>query len=218
MKRAMQSAARRYTSQSPGRACPRTSLRIAWLVMPNARPLAIEYVSGMMITVRKAGMAMPGSAQSISASAPIISAPTRISAGAVAAVGMACTRGKEQRGQEEHPDHDARETGTGTHSDTRSALYIARDRTGSHQGAEQHCGGVGQQNPIHSRDRSVGCDQARLLGDGHQCADVVEHVDKQEHEHDLEEREPDAAFPVERLAHVELEGRCREIAETVGAG
>src|SRR5438045_455492 len=88
MKRAMQSAARRYTSQSPGRACPRTSLRIAWLVMPNARPLAIEYVSGMMITVRKAGMAMPGSAQSISASAPIISAPTRISAGAVAAVGM----------------------------------------------------------------------------------------------------------------------------------
>ena len=59
--------------------------------MPKARPLAIEKVSGMVIRVRNAGMAMTGSSQSISVSGPIIIAPTRISAGAVAAAGITCS-------------------------------------------------------------------------------------------------------------------------------
>ena len=61
--------------------------------MPNAKPLAIENVSGMVIRVRKAGTATIGSAHSISVTAEIISAPTRINAGAVAAMGMLATSG-----------------------------------------------------------------------------------------------------------------------------
>ena len=53
----------------------------------------------MMITVRKAGIAAPGSDHSTSVSAPIISAPTKIRAGAVAAAGIACTKGAKNRVQ-----------------------------------------------------------------------------------------------------------------------
>src|SRR5580765_4181692 len=114
---------------------------------------------------------------------------------------------EEQRREEEDPDHDARETGTATHGDTRGALNIARDRAGPDNGTEEHCDGVRQQNPVQTRDGAVRCDEAGPLGDRHQRADVVEHVDKQEHEHDLDEREPHAGLPVEGLVHVELE--CR---------
>ncbi len=53
----------------------------------------MEKLRGMPIRVRKQGMATPGSSQSISFRPDIIMAPTSTSAGAVAAVGMACTRG-----------------------------------------------------------------------------------------------------------------------------
>ena len=55
--------------------------------MPKARPLAIEKVNGIIARVRKAGIAISGSSQAMSASGAIISAPTRIKAGAVAASG-----------------------------------------------------------------------------------------------------------------------------------
>ena len=58
--------------------------------MPKARPLAIEKVSGIIAMLRKAGIAISGSSQAMSASGAIISAPTRIRAGAVAASGISC--------------------------------------------------------------------------------------------------------------------------------
>ena len=56
---------------------------------PNARPLAILNVSGIASIVRKPGMATSGSFQSISPIAVIIRLPTTMSAGAVAAAGIA---------------------------------------------------------------------------------------------------------------------------------
>ena len=50
-------------------------------------------VSGMVIMVRKAGMATSGSSQAISPTTDSIMLPTIISAGAVAAAGMAPTTG-----------------------------------------------------------------------------------------------------------------------------
>src|SRR5260370_18895357 len=60
---------------------------------PNARPLAMLNVSGMVMMIRNAGIDSTGFDQGISAACAIISEPTTISAGAVAAAGIAPTTG-----------------------------------------------------------------------------------------------------------------------------
>jgi hypothetical protein len=66
-------------------------------VIPKANQLAIENVSGIVISVRNAGTATIGSAHSISLTADIISAPTRTSAGEVAAAGIIATKGATKK-------------------------------------------------------------------------------------------------------------------------
>src|SRR5260370_16250889 len=58
-------------------------------MIPQARPFAMLKVSGIVISVRKAGNATQTSSQAISAMADIISPPTTTRAGAVAADGTA---------------------------------------------------------------------------------------------------------------------------------
>ena len=54
---------------------------------PAPRPLAIEYVNGIRVKVRKAGMAMPQSCQSILPTWDTIMKPTTTRAGATASNG-----------------------------------------------------------------------------------------------------------------------------------
>src|SRR5512145_1716576 len=60
---------------------------------PSASPLAIENVSGIASMVRNAGIASVISSHLIDVTAPIISAPTMIKAGAVAIGGIAPATG-----------------------------------------------------------------------------------------------------------------------------
>ena len=57
----------------------------------------MDQVSGMVTTVRKAGMAMGGLSHSIVPSPVSMSPPTRMRAGAVAKLGMAPTKGARKR-------------------------------------------------------------------------------------------------------------------------
>src|ERR1700732_3623315 len=93
MNRAMNRSVSRYTSQFTLLNSPRATLSHVYAVNPKARPLAMLNVSGMVIIVRKAGIESTGLDQGISAAGAIISDPTMISAGAVAAVGIAPTAG-----------------------------------------------------------------------------------------------------------------------------
>ena len=61
-------------------------------VKPNASPLAMLKVSGTVMMVRNDGKATTGFDHSISPTCAIISDPTTISAGAVAAAGIALMR------------------------------------------------------------------------------------------------------------------------------
>ena len=132
-------------------------------------------------------MAFRGSSQSISASAPIISAPTRISAGAVAAAGIACTKGaKNSVHRNSSPDDDAGQPGAAADGNARSALDVARHRTRAGERADDHGERVREQDPVQSRNGSVGGHESGALGDRDQRPDVVEHVDEQEHEDDLD--------------------------------
>src|SRR5260370_24973957 len=89
----MKSAASTNSIQSCRVICPRTSRSTANDVIPNDKPLAIENVNGIVISVRNAGTATIGSVHSISVTAEIINEPTRINAGAVAAIGIVATSG-----------------------------------------------------------------------------------------------------------------------------
>ena len=101
-------------------------------------------------------MAAPGLDHSTSASAPIMSAPTKTSAGAVAAVGMAWTKGgEEERVEEPDPDHDARKAGTPAHCHAGGTLDLTRDGTRADRGVHQHRNGIGQQDSIEPRYRPV---------------------------------------------------------------
>ena len=60
-------------------------------------PLAIEQVKGMRAMVRKAGMALERSSQSISDTWDIMSTPTKMLTAAVAVAGMDENRGAKKR-------------------------------------------------------------------------------------------------------------------------
>ena len=63
-------------------------LRIVYVIMPVMRPYAIEYVNGMIASVRNAGIESPIYRQLMSVTALAIIAPTRIRVQPVAQEGM----------------------------------------------------------------------------------------------------------------------------------
>src|ERR1700735_5341954 len=89
----MKRAARMKSIQSFLVTWPRNNRNTANDVIPKDKPLAIENVSGIVIRVRKDGTATIASVHSLSVTAEIINEPTRINAGAVAAIGMVATSG-----------------------------------------------------------------------------------------------------------------------------
>src|SRR5579872_6393923 len=89
----MNNAASTYTSQLTLRNSPRATFRITYAVKPNARPLAMLNVKGIVTIVKNAGTETTGSDHGISAECAIMSEPMTISAGAVAAPGIAPTAG-----------------------------------------------------------------------------------------------------------------------------
>src|SRR5882672_5841546 len=93
MNRAMKRVVSTYTSQFTLRNSPRATFSKVYAVNPKAKPLAMLNVSGMVIIVSKAGIESTGLDQGISAAWAIMSDPTIIRAGAVAAVGIAPTTG-----------------------------------------------------------------------------------------------------------------------------
>ena len=84
----MNSAARIPSIQVNSRNRPRNNLINVYDVNPNASPLAILNVNGVVINVRNAGTEIPGSSHLISTACDTISDPTMINAGAVAATGI----------------------------------------------------------------------------------------------------------------------------------
>src|SRR6267143_4932426 len=89
----MNSAVSTYTSQFTSRNSPRATFNTVYAVNPIDSPLAMLNVSGMVTIVRNAGIATTVFDHGISATCDIISEPTMMSAGAVAAAGMAPTSG-----------------------------------------------------------------------------------------------------------------------------
>ena len=155
--------------------------------MPKAKPLAIENVRGMVIRVRNAGTDTMGSAHSISVTAEIIKAPTRINAGAVAAMGMLATSGGHKKShKKEQAGDDRGNAGPAANGDSRRALDVANNRTGTGHRTGQRRRGVGKENTVQARNLAVRVHQPRLLGHRHQRAHVIEQVDEQKYENNLQ--------------------------------
>ena len=123
-----------------------------------------------------------------------------MSAGAVAAGGTMPMNGAATMAhQKQQAGHDGRDAGAAARGHARRGLHVAGHGGGSGQRAEDGGRGVGKQNAVQPRNGVVGRDEPGALGHGHQRAQVVEEVDKEEDEDDLEQA------LVERAANVELE-------------
>src|SRR5438270_11809382 len=74
--RAMNRAVNTYTNQFTSRNLPANIFSSVYAVNPNARPFAMLNVNGIVIIVRKAGIATSGSLHAISPTADTIRLPT----------------------------------------------------------------------------------------------------------------------------------------------
>jgi len=96
LQRSAQTQTQAQAASKPASTGTDTTGAIGPFVNPNASPLAMLNVSGIAIMVRNAGMATTESVQRISVTVVIIMLPTMMSAGAVAAAGIAPTSGASQ--------------------------------------------------------------------------------------------------------------------------
>ena len=168
-------------------------------------------VSGMVIMVRKAGMATSGSCQSISPTTDTIMLPTMISAGAVAAAGMTPTTGAMKSASDEEQSGDDRgDAGAPSGRHAGRAFDIAHHGRSAGEGADDRGHRVGEQDAVDARNLAHLVEQVRLLADRHQGADVVEQIDEQEDENNLHEAD------AQRARDIQLAGGSGQIAQAVG--
>jgi len=149
-------------------------------------------VSGVAISVTKAGKASLNSFHSTCAMDSVINAPTRISAGAVANAGIAAATGEKNMAARNNAAtimllSPVRAGGT---------FDIAGDRGCAGQRAENGSDSIGEQRASDTRDLSV-LDEPALFADANHRADVVEEVDKQKNKDNFDQAQMQRAFDVE---------------------
>ena len=94
---AMKTAARIHVTTGISFAFLPASLQITYAIIPNAIPLEIEYANGITIIVINAGIPSVISSNEIEETDFIIKNPTKINAGAVAALGIRANNGVKKR-------------------------------------------------------------------------------------------------------------------------
>ena len=168
------------------------------MITPKLTPLAIEKVSGIKITVRKAGTASDMSAQSMSLTPSIISAPTRIRAGAVAAPGTAPASGQrnidrpEQRRRPCVAVSPVRPPSSMPDALSTYAVVVEVPTDGAEHGGQP----VHREGQPGARHVALLVQVARPLRQTGQGAGGVEEVDEEEGEDDAEQTRGPRAAPM----------------------
>src|ERR1700730_14844573 len=130
-----------------------------------------------MTMVKNAGTASVKSSKRIYTISPIINAPIRIRAGAVAWVGMNPTSGANASAMRNRiPTTTAVSPVRPPSAHARRTLDVARDGTGAHQCAKHGPDGICYERPADQRQLAAVVEQLRLGRPANQCADVVEEV------------------------------------------
>ena len=94
---AMKTAARIHVTTGISFTFLPATLQITYAIIPNAIPLEIEYANGITIIVMNAGIPSVISSNEIEETDFIIKNPTKINAGAVAALGIRANNGVKKR-------------------------------------------------------------------------------------------------------------------------
>src|ERR1700730_5893437 len=158
----MNSAARIQTRMLTSCNPPAAVLATVKEISPRLRPVAMLKVSGMATMVTNAGKASVYSSHFTLGVNSVISAPTRIKAGAVANTGITVTTGENNTAA-----RNSRATTTllrpvRADGNASGALNVTRHRRSSRQRAKDRSNGVGEQRAAHSRYFSL-FDESGLL-------------------------------------------------------
>ena len=188
-------------------------------MIPKQIPSEMEYRNAIAKMQMKAGIASRTSSHAILATCCIMRKPTITSAGAVAKEGIARNRGEKNRDSRNRPpaaiavrpvrppsaipeaDSTKVVIVASAFCDTGSRLYESSDRGGSEASAAHCADSVGKESALDAGKFAFFVKEFSLSCASDQGSECIEHIDKQEREHDDDE------VYAEHIGEVHLEER-----------